>query len=867
MNNGLVSPIIEGRPDFNSTSKSCRQELNVISTVYGSAFNRGGTVFVGNTKIDTDRFILIPFVVGERVSYVLEFGDRYMRVYRYHDRVMLDNAIYEIETPYTLEDFFDEEGRTYFDYKQSADVLYIVHEKYAPVKLLRYNDTNWTFVDVQFNNGPWQNMNTNKDLVIKAVGGNTGAVTLSTYTGENPVARFGYISSGSAGNTYAVNIKFYTGGHSGAGTVLAERTWTYPVPRNTWAQLAAQLINSLPQFIATNPTTTTLNVTAVSNQSDYSSTQCSVYVGVVDNIGNLRSAFNNATFDAVYSAIDLFTQDWVGRRIRVTQIDTVVLGWHANWNVSAGELCRSGKNYYVAESGGTTGGQMPTHIEGIESDGGIAWKYLHSGYGSVEVTEYISSTQIKAKVLDYIPNGIIDNGTWQWEFSLLDRVTNVWPCAVDFFKDRLCFGVNLPSGPTIVFSVAGDYENFADIDHGEQLPESAMNLRIFTDLNKITWLCTNKNLYVGTEGSIVMVYPISTNEVFGPNNITYEEVSSVGSCHVKPIKMDGDILYLGPKGTSIHMVEYNYSTDSYVPIDLSLLAKAHIEIGITGWAVQYEPNRMIYALRGDGKILGFVYNKVQEVRAFNILETNGTFEAICTIPNAEEGIDEVWAGIKRDINNQTKRYIEYFSLGMPIKIPAEYATDKEKLEYLLDKALFLDCAKEFLFDTPVDIVSGLAHLEGMHVSVVIDNKDVSLAVQDGSITLPFSGKHIKVGLPYVSILEPMPIMQNIENGSGIGRVQRISSIIARLYRTHSFMYGPSLDKLSTAEVNKLYDDTQVLKSGDLKLDWSDSTTDQKLDNSEIVDSTGARMLFVQNRPFPVHWSAFSVAVGISEGIK
>lgn len=37
------------------------------------------------------------------------------------------------------------------------------------------------------------------------------------------------------------------------------------------------------------------------------------------------------------------------------------------------------------------------------------------------------------------------------------------------------------------------------------------------------------------------------------------------------------------------------------------------------------------------------------------------------------------------------------------------------------------------------------------------------------------------------------------------------------------------------------------------------------DNAWIA--IGARMLFVQDKPFPVHWCAFSIALGLSEDIR
>lgn len=869
MNGGLVSPVIEGRPDFVAFDKSCRQELNVISTIYGSAKGRGGTVYVTGSKNQNEKFLLVPFIVGERVAYVLEFGNEYIRVYRYHDQIKLDNAVYEIETVYKIQDFFDEDGRTLFDFKQSADVLYITHEQYPPNKLSRYGDTNWALQAFEFNNGPWQKMNADKELRLKAFGNSTGIVDLMPLGGTNPT--FTSNVRGTAGNTYGVNIAFFIDGWDGAGTIIAQQSWNAPVPALMWAQLAAQVINSKAQFVATNPTDSTIKVSAISNQSEYANKRCCIRVIINHGAGYVTTNYNNATFsDGSEPSKLVFTKDWVGRKVRLTQADTVVEGWRSGWQVSLNTICRSGSNYYLAKSGGTTGPQMPNHTEGTESDGGVAWEYIHSGYGTVQITEFVSSTNVKARVLDYIPKGIIDKGTWQWEFSMFDTVVNVWPTAIEFYKDRLTFGANMPTGPVVVFSVAGDYENFADIDHGEQLPESSITLNTFTDLNKIMWLCTQGNLYVGTEGSILMVETISASEVFGPDNVTYNELASIGTCKVPPIKIGGDILFLGSKGSNIYKIEYNFNTDSYEPIELSVLANKHLELGITAWALQYIPNKMIYCIRPDGKIVGLVYNRQQEITAFNILETKGSVETVCVIPNSEGAFDEVWFGVKRSINNEAKRYIEYGVLDTPSRIPLEYAkSEQDTLDYILNTSVMLDSASIFDSDTEVSEVS-IPHLNGEEVSVVADGEYYKSLVKNNIVSLPKGAKHIVIGLPYLMVLEPMPVTQDFENGTGLARAQRINSIIARIYRTHSFKYGPSMDKLVDAKVNTDYTEVNgkaSLKSGDIKLDWPGDTTNQVITPSEIVDATGARMLFVQDKPFPVHWCAFSIALGLSEDIR
>lgn len=896
MTNGLVSPIIEGRPDFEATEKSCRQETNVISTIYGSAKGRGGTVYVASPKSNASKFLLVSFVVGERVAYVLELGDQYMRVYRYHETIMDSihtDTIYEKATPYALSDFFDSNGRVLFDFKQSADTMYIVHEKYPPKKLQRFGDANWTLVDLPINNGPWEPMNNDETIVMQA-SGNTGTVTLTLSGGSETLVAIPTIDmelTDSSGQDYSTGTQLALSA-SLAGQTLASASWSGTLPESYADAVIDLLTNHITMAPAlqgsirvTKNNSTNVKIEATAEPVTYHDKSLVINAAFYwHSQGSDHSAYfvlGSGTFVDKYENVPgAFTADMIGKKIRLTQNGSTVGAWYANKQVAAGELCRANFNFYSARAVGVTGGQMPTHTEGVENDGGVNWTYLHSGYGTVEITGVTDSVTATAKVLDYIPQEIVSEGTYLWEYSLFGSTNCIWPCLVEFYKDRLLLGANLDSGPTIAFSMTGDYENFADISYGEQTPQSAMTLKIFTSINKLTWLQAQRDLYVGTEGSILKVTTITDGDVFGPDNITYDEISTTGSCKVRPIKIGDEILFLGPKGTSIYKVEYNFSTDSYEPVEISVLANKHLEQGIVAWAYQHTPNKMIWAIRSDGAIVGLVYDKKQQVTAFNIQKTQGAFETICVIPNMDTAIDEVWVGTKRTINSSEKRFIEYFSTGLPIKLPASVTgSDEEEMQYLLDNAIYLDCCTRFTYTSVVSSVSGLTRFNGQTVTVVADGRVFTQQVNGGIVTLSPNAKNILVGLPYTMTLELMPITQNLENGTGLGRTQRVHSVVARIYCTHSFKYGQDLNNLKVAKINPKDTETtnrfanvynfplEVLKSGDIKLDWPGEMTTQKIQNNFIVNSTGARLIFVQDRPFPVHWCAFSIGVGISEDIQ
>ncbi len=90
---------------------------------------------------------LIPFVYSSTISYLLEFGDKYIRVY------YEDSLITAIKSPYLESELFQ------LQYKQIADVMRIVHPKHPPKILSRTSATNFTLEDIDFRKGPFLTRN------------------------------------------------------------------------------------------------------------------------------------------------------------------------------------------------------------------------------------------------------------------------------------------------------------------------------------------------------------------------------------------------------------------------------------------------------------------------------------------------------------------------------------------------------------------------------------------------------------------------------------------------------------------------------------------------------------------------------------
>ena len=96
---------------------------------HGSASRRSGTQFVAEVKDSTKKTRLIPFEFSTVQTYILEFGDQYIRFYKDNGQILSGGSAYEISSPYLEAELFD------IKFAQSADVMYICHPNHAPRKI------------------------------------------------------------------------------------------------------------------------------------------------------------------------------------------------------------------------------------------------------------------------------------------------------------------------------------------------------------------------------------------------------------------------------------------------------------------------------------------------------------------------------------------------------------------------------------------------------------------------------------------------------------------------------------------------------------------------------------------------------------
>ena len=215
---GELSPRLDGRNDLAKYASGCSTLENLIVYPHGSAARRPGTNHVAEVKDSTKKTRLIPFEFSTTQTYMLEFGNQYIRFYKDNGQILSGGSAYEISTPYLEAELFD------LKFAQSADVMYICHPNHEVEKLSRTGHTSWTLSDVSFTKGPFLDPNTtgttltpssastgSRTITASAVTGiNSGSGFLATDVGRQIHFNDGYGTITAVGSTTSITVNVTT---------------------------------------------------------------------------------------------------------------------------------------------------------------------------------------------------------------------------------------------------------------------------------------------------------------------------------------------------------------------------------------------------------------------------------------------------------------------------------------------------------------------------------------------------------------------------------------------------------------------------------------------------------------------------------
>jgi len=472
-----------------------------------------------------------------------------------------------------------------------------------------------------------------------------------------------------------------------------------------------------------------------------------------------------------------------------------------------------------------------------------------SSRGYFRITARASSTSVTA---DVVGDNLFGTGaTSYWGEASWSGVRG-YPKAITFHESRLVLGGTNESPLSLYFSKSN--ANYEDYDYADANASDAMTVVLSGQKNTIQWLVSDTNFVVaGTYGGIAFVGSGSATSALTPDNIQARNGEDYGSSVVQGVRFATGVKYIQSNGRRLYQTEYDDISLKYKNFNLSSLHDEILEGAVEEMENQVEPYEVLWIAKQDGELAGVLQEDEQQVLAFTRYQTDGDIESIAVVPN--DGQDQLWMIVKRVIDGDTVRYVEYKepnrALNYYVDSGLEYngqqsetltlsATTGTGVTATAGGASFIagDVGRKILtFDASgapvgratitaytsativtVDITadfadtsiaadgwyltattfSGLDHLEGKTVQVSADGYFAGdYTVSSGEITLP-DDKAVAlgyIGLPYNSDAQPMPVESRARNGPAVTKLKRISRVGYSVYETQGFQSGPDFDNL------------------------------------------------------------------------
>lgn len=799
---GELSPNMYGRTDIERYYNGCMTMENFLVLPQGGAYRRPGSRYVASVKTASAFTRLVPFIFSTTQSYMLEFGNLYMRVYydggqvlhttsttsawvtatayAVGDFVKNDDVIYrcisahtsgattepgtgeswedkwvadttyEIATPYTTAQLPD------LKFAQSADTLYIVHPSHEPRQLTRTAHTTWTLTALAWENGPFMKDNDDDShtMTVTSYFGSTGlygqTVTVtsskSLFT-SNDVGRWIKIRYNQESSKISSGKKNPSGAGVIGGPWSVDGAWTITAnfDHNAQANLRVAIEYSIDGGSTWQEYDAFLNVYGTIS---------------VTKEGELRSEDYNNVIPRIrlYADGDINEFRWVLRYAR------------------------------------------------------------ESVNGMLKITAYTSAKKVRAKVYRRCSN--LGIPTTNWALGAWGTVPG-WPSVVTFHQGRLVFAGTTLEPSRVWMSVSDDYPNF-DAGEGDEDADAIDLTPIASEVNNVMWMASKGNLLIGTAGD---------EWVFDGANITptnpphARRETNFGSAKWQAVIANGYVVFVQDGEKIVRQVQYDYDSDTYFAIDLTAMSDHITGDGISYLAYLKSPWSTIWTCRDDGELIGLTYVPEHKVFAWHRHDLGGDVESVACIPG------EIWVVVKRTINSATVRYIERI-------LPWDGT---------LNNSVFMDCAAEYS-GTATATITGLSYLEGETVGVISNGKYVGTkVVSSGSITLDATTTHAWVGLPYTSTLKTINIEHANPPGTSQGAKRRIVHAIARLVNTVGGKVGFNASDADDIE----YDDEGNPNVSTPELFTGDT-------NPVLITTSSGRpqyLTLVQDEPYPFSVSA------------
>lgn len=724
-NAGEISPWLDPRVDQEKYHLGCRQMRNVRPTVYGGAFKRPGTVFLGEARIHTGRVRLLSFQYEVGKTFVLELTDSKLRVWSTGTSPELVEDPDSPGDPLVVNTPWEEDELDDLQVCQLNDLLFVTHPDYQPRVIARYADDDWRVVKY---NPDWPALlpinDRNTTLTVTANNATPAAWSSSTtYDAGDEVTR--------EGDDFACRLdgckNIDPGNHKDW-----KRWWRLKDGTGTLGMGRRVTVTASKALFDTDHAGTKwvliwrrdeLKKTLHLNGGSVSKTTGSIYCLGAWSAGTLADNSGSGDWDVevtVQRSED--NKNWTSYKVidaSRSEVQSLLTG-------NEKEPCFL--RLKLTARNGTIPTQYKAELEVSDPD----------QHGIVRLKS-ISSDTVAVGILEFPVPGT--TATKYWHEPAWSAVRG-YPRAMTIHEGRLWFG-GTKYQPTTFWATGVDrFETFrigTESDLGKEFQVQS------DEANAIQWLVSHDGLLIGTKGAEWFY-----GERLGEDLPKLRKTTGYGSAAVQGRMVNESVVFIQRSKRKLR--ELAWDGDRLACQDLTLLAEHFGDAKFLQMAVQRNPETVVWIITNQGDMIGMTYERGQNVagwfryetgRNFGTGGTTGKFESVCLVEGSGEE-DEIWVSVKRVIDGDTYRFIERFQ---PDLIRNIKEGDPEDLIYS-DAAVVYDGAA-------TTTISGLDHLEGARVSILADGAPhPSQVVSGGEITLQWEASTVIAGLPFYAYVEP-----------------------------------------------------------------------------------------------------------------
>lgn len=295
-------------------------------------------------------------------------------------------------------------------------------------------------------------------------------------------------------------------------------------------------------------------------------------------------------------------------------------------------------------------------------------KYIFINEGIVRVDQFISANEVKGEVLVKLNADIeaIAN-SWTFKHNIFSSEYG-YPRAVTMFQQRLVLGGTKTYQNYLWFSRVGDVTNFLPtVADGDSFTVSASS----DQLSNVLHLAQSRGVVVFTGGS---EQTISAPTALTPTNANIIESTAYGITEtIRPIKVGSELLFVQKSGERLRTLVYDYSVDSLVSNELTVLA-SHIAKdhgGFKEMVYQAEPDSIVWFVMGDGTLASLTLNREQSVNSFSRHDIGGTVISTMVLPSVS-GADRLYFLVNRNGTIQIEQLKEELLLDSVIKVDVQH---------------------------------------------------------------------------------------------------------------------------------------------------------------------------------------------------